>query len=110
VDICNRRRASTAIIRVVGYGEEPYSLLKTARLSNLLVEVPNDGDIKCGGAGFDPVQANLVAMPRMDRLDLIAEIIYETHHGLEIPAFAAHALPYLAVILKGAKRDQGVMR
>ena len=42
-------------------------------------------------------------------LDLVAEVVDETHHGLEVPSFAAHALPYLAVILKWSKGYQSVV-
>jgi len=35
----------------------------------------------------------LVAMPWVDRLNLVTEIVYETHHSLEIPAFATQTFP-----------------
>jgi hypothetical protein len=93
MDVCNGSRASTAIFRVIGYGEESYSLLKTARFFNLLIEVLDDWDIKGRGTGFNPIFADLVAMPWVDRLNLVTEIVYETHHSLEIPAFAAQTFP-----------------
>jgi hypothetical protein len=82
-----------AIVWVVGHREEADSLLEAAGLSDLLVEVPDNGDIKRGGRGLDPIQADLVAVPWVDGLDLIAEVVYQAHHSLEAPAFATHALP-----------------
>jgi hypothetical protein len=52
----------------------------------------------------------LVAVAGVNRLDLIAEIVDETHQGLEVPSFAAHALPYLAVILEWSEGNQSVVR
>jgi hypothetical protein len=45
----------------------------------------------------------------VNRLDLVAEIIDETHHGLEVPSLTAHALPYLTVILEWPERYQSVV-
>jgi hypothetical protein len=42
-------------------------------------------------------------------LDLIAEIVNEAHHSLEVPSFAAHALPYLAVVFEWSEGDQSIM-
>jgi hypothetical protein len=46
----------------------------------------------------------------MDGLDLVAEIVNEAHHSLEIPSFAAHALPYLAVVFEWSEGDQSIVR
>ncbi len=48
-------------------------------------------------------------MAGVHRLDLIAEIVDQAGHGLEVPAFAAHALPYLAVVFEGSEGDEGVV-
>lgn len=42
-------------------------------------------------------------------LDLVAEVVDEAGHGLEVPAVAAHAFPYLTVVFKGSEGDQGVV-
>jgi hypothetical protein len=46
----------------------------------------------------------------MDGLDLIAEIVNDAHHSLEVPSFAAHALPYLAVVFEWSEGDQSIVR
>ena len=58
---------------------------------------------------MDPVFADLISVSLVYRLDLVAQIVNQTHHGLEVPPFAAHALPYLAIVLEGPERDQCVM-
>jgi hypothetical protein len=59
---------------------------------------------------LDPVFANLISVTRVNWLDLVAEVVDETHHGLEVPSFAAHALPYLAVILEWSERYESIVR
>ena len=46
----------------------------------------------------------------MHGLDLVTQVVDEAHHGLEIPPFAAHAFPYLTVVLKGSEGDECVVR
>jgi hypothetical protein len=85
-------------------------LLQTARFADLFVEVFDDWDVKCSRAGFNPIFADLVAVTRVNWLDLVSEIIDESHHGLKIPAFASHAFPHLTVIFKWPEGNQGIVR
>ena len=50
MDICHGSRASASIIRVVSNREEANSLLKTARFTDLFVEVLDHGDVHGRGA------------------------------------------------------------
>jgi hypothetical protein len=59
---------------------------------------------------LDPVFANLISVTRVNWLNLVAEVVDETHHGLEVPSFAAQALPYLAVILEWSERYESIVR
>ena len=45
----------------------------------------------------------------MDRLDLVPQVVDQAHHGLEVPASAAHALPYLAVVFERSEGNQSVV-
>lgn len=85
-------------------------MLQAASLANLLVEVSDDGDVESGRAGLDPILADLVAVAGMDGLDLVAEVVNQPHHGLEVPACAAQTLPYLHIVVKGSEGDQGIVR
>ena len=80
------------------------------RKNQLLVEVLDDWNFHSSGAGFNPVFADLIPVSRMHGLDLIAEIVNEAHHSLEVPSFAAHALPYLAVVFEWSEGDQSIVR
>jgi hypothetical protein len=85
-------------------------LLQTTCLTNLLVEVGYYGNVHSSRAGLDPVFADLVSVSRVHWLDLVAEIVDEAHHGLEVPSFASQTLPNLAVIFERSERDESVVR
>jgi hypothetical protein len=83
--------------------------LQTPCLSNFLVEVLDDWNSHRSRTGFDPVYADLISVSRMHGQNLIAEIVNKTHHSLEVPSLAAHALPYLAVIFEWPEGDQSIV-
>ncbi|KFL61125.1 uncharacterized protein TERG_11965 [Trichophyton rubrum CBS 118892] len=100
VDVGNAGTAAAAVIRVIRHREEAGSLGQSALRANGLVKVGNNGDVERGRAGLHPVLAELVAMPGVDGLHGVAEIIDHTSEGVEAPALAAFALPHFAVVFK----------
>ena len=69
----------------------------------------DDRDIHGRGARVDPVQAELVAVFLVHRLDGVAEVVQNTHEGFEAPALAALGLPSLTIVLKWPERNEGVV-
>ena len=69
----------------------------------------NDGDGQGGGAGFDPVFAELVAVAGMDWLYGIANVVEKPIEGVEIPAGAAKGLPNSSVMGEGTEGDEGIV-
>jgi hypothetical protein len=98
-----------ASVRVVRDVEETDRGLQSASRLDLVVEVLNDRDVHSLGAGVDPVKAELVTMPLVNGLNGVAEVVEDTHEGLEGPSSAALRLPSLAVILKWSERDESVV-
>ena len=66
-------------------------------------------DRQGGGAGFDPVFAELVAVAGMDRLHGVANVVEEPGEGAEGPTGAAEGFPDGGVVGEGAEGDEGVV-
>lgn len=109
VDVGNGGAAAAAVVGVVGDGEEAGALGQLALLSNLGVEVGDDGNVHGGGAGLDPVLAELVAVARVDGLDLVAQVVNVAHDGVKVPTGAALGDPSLHIMSEGTEGDEGVM-
>jgi hypothetical protein len=109
VDVGNTGTASAAVVGVVGDGEEADRGLEGTGGLDLLVEVMDDGNVHGLGARVDPVEAELVAVPLVDGLDRVAEVVKNTHERLEAPALAALRLPPLEIVLERAEGDEGVV-
>lgn len=61
------------------------------------------GDGEGGGAGFDPVLAELVAVAGMDGLHGVADGVEEAVEGVEGPACAAERFPDGGVVGEGTE-------
>ena len=109
VDVSNARTTSSSVIGVVSYGEEPDARFQVSVSGNLTVEVVDYGDRQGGGAGFDPVFAELVAVAGMDRLNRVSDGVKEPVEGVEGPAGAAKGFPYGGIVGEGAEGDKGIV-
>lgn len=109
MDVSNTGAGAVASIRVVRNIEETNRGLQGTCALDLVVEVLNDGNVHSFRAGVDPVEAELVTVPLVDRLDGVAEVVEHTHEGLEAPANAALLFPPLAVVLKWSERNESVV-
>lgn len=69
----------------------------------------NDGDVESSAARLDPVNAELVPVALVDGVDVVAEVVQQAGHGLEVPASAALLLPHLHVVLEWTERDECVV-
>ena len=98
-----------ARVRVVGDREKAYALLQVSSGRDLVVEVMDDRNIECRRACIHPIFAELITMPRVYWLYGISQIAKYTHKGFKGPAFAALCFPPPTVVLKGPKRDEGVV-
>ncbi|PSR74455.1 hypothetical protein BD289DRAFT_217930 [Coniella lustricola] len=110
VDVGDRGRGAVVVVGVVRDVEEADALGQGARLCDFLVVVGDDGDVHGVAAGEHPVLAQLVAVARVHGLDRVAQLVHEAHEVGERPAGGAERLPDLEVVLKGAERDEGVVR
>ena len=109
MNVSNTGTGSVTGIGVVGNVEETNRSLQGTSGLDLVVEVLDDGDVHSLGAGVNPVDAQLVAVPLVNGLWGGAEVIKDTHEGLEAPPDAALLLPPLAVILEWSERDKSVV-
>ena len=98
-----------ARVGVVCHRKKAHALLQVPAGRDLLVEVMDYGNIECRGACIHPIFAELVTMPRMYWLYRISQVVKHTHQGLKGPAFAPQRFPPPAVVLKGPKRDEGIV-
>ena len=89
VDVCHARAAPAAVVGVICYGKESDARSEVPVCDNFAVEVVDYGYRQGGGARFDPVFAELVAVTGVDWLDGVADVIEETVEGLEGPAGTA---------------------
>ena len=78
MNVSYARTASMASVGIVCYREETHSALNIAGFNNFPIEVVNDWDVHGGRAGLDPIFAELVPVPCVDRLDRVSEIIKDT--------------------------------
>ena len=83
VDVCYTRAAPAAVVGVVCYGKESDAGLKVPICGNLAIEVADYGYRQGGGARFDPVFAELIAVTGVDRLDSVADVVEEAVEGLK---------------------------
>ena len=70
----------------------------------------DNGDRQGGGAGFDPVFAELVPVARMDWLYGVADVVEKAIESVIIPAGAAKGLPDSSVMGEGTEGDEGIVR
>ena len=98
-----------ARIRVVCHRKKAHASLQVSASGDLFVEVMDHRHIECRRACIHPIFAELVAMSRVYWLYSISQIVKYTHEGFKGPAFAAQRFPPPTVVLKGAKRDEGVV-
>lgn len=109
MDVCHARAASAAVVGVVRYGEEADAGFEVPVCGDLAVEVVDYGDGQGGGARFDPVFAELVAVAGMDWLHGVADVVEEAVEGSKGPAGAAEGLPDGGVVGEGSEGDEGVV-
>lgn len=109
MNISDAGAAAAAVVRIVRNVEESNALSKLTILTDLLVEVRNDGDVHSGGASLNPVLAELVAVTSVNGLNGIAEVVQNAGEGLKGPALATLLFPPLAVIFKRTERDEGIV-
>ena len=110
MDVCHARAAAAAVVGVVGYGEEADAGFEVPVCGDLAVEVVDYRDGQGGGARFDPVFAELVAVTGMDWLHGVADVVKEAVEGFKGPAGAAERLPDGGVVGEGSEGDEGVVR
>ena len=89
VDVCYARATPAAVVRVVCYGKESDAGFEVPVCGDFAVEVTDYGYRQSGGARFDPVFAELVAVTGVDWLDGVADVVEEAVEGLEGPAGTA---------------------
>ena len=89
VDVCHARAAPAAVVGVVRYGKESDAGFEVPVCGDFAVEVVDYGYRQGGGARFDPVFAELVAVTGVDWLNGVADVVEEAIEGLEGPAGAA---------------------
>lgn len=75
-------------------------MFESTLLTDLVVEVMDDRNVHGGRASLNPILANLVSVTWVNWVDLVAEVVNETHHGLETPSFGSQTLPDLTIILE----------
>ncbi|KAA6412656.1 MAG: hypothetical protein FRX48_03648 [Lasallia pustulata] len=97
-------------VRIISDREKAHPLLEAALIPNLQVKVLDNRDPERGGARVHPILAQLVAMPCVDRLHRVAQVVEHAGEGLKGPAGAAEGFPDPAVVREGPEGDERVVR